>query len=62
MKCETCGTMDPFNVIRSRGYWWHRECAVIIGDEVDFPSGGKLIPDRIVTGLILEPEKREGTC
>ncbi len=50
LRCESCEEYikipGPW-AIASRGYWWHRKCAKMLGDAIDFPSAGKLCPDTI---------------
>jgi hypothetical protein len=52
LQCLSCGeyieTSSP-SAILSRGYWWHRKCAKMLGDMIDFPSDGKLCPRTILT-------------
>lgn len=60
-RCSTCGKPDhDLTMVWARGHWWCVECAKVTwhtwGPEVEFPSGGKMVPGSI----FMQPEAGDG--
>jgi len=51
MVCETCGFKPHtyYRLMFERGYWWHKKCVTLRNGLVDLGSGGKMLPDTIMT-------------
>lgn len=49
MRCENCGQSERY--IYDREWWWCPDCATIIDGRVQFPSGGKFVPETIMTEI-----------
>lgn len=56
MFCQSCGKTEEEipeeQIVYSRGYLWHKSCAKIFGDIIDFPSEGKMVVDTILSECI----------
>jgi len=59
-RCASCGeVVERLAAVLSRGSLWHRPCARMVGDMVDFPSSGRLYPETV---LVVEGAARYAVC